>query len=140
MIHHNNVTAAASTHTSTTRVNFQVCLVPLPASILESSTGLRTGQSFTGIPLIDSKCHTPCSAPGHPSCAWEGLCLCVGGCYACTVAYTRHVTSTLPPNVHHHRCPCQRSSCSCLETTPYPIDNSPLAIAWLMMEETSCHT
>lgn len=30
---------------STTRVNFQVCLVPLPESILESSTGLiRTGS------------------------------------------------------------------------------------------------
>lgn len=49
MIHHNNLTTAASkntstTNTSTTRVNFQVCLVPLPESILESSTGLRTGS------------------------------------------------------------------------------------------------
>lgn len=44
MIHHNNVTTAASKNTSTTRVNFQVCLVPLPESILESSTGLRTGS------------------------------------------------------------------------------------------------
>lgn len=29
---------------STTRVNFQVCLVPLPESILESSTGLQSGS------------------------------------------------------------------------------------------------
>lgn len=32
---------------STTRVHFQVCLVPLPESIWESSTGLRSGSEST---------------------------------------------------------------------------------------------
>lgn len=43
-IHHNNLAAASKNNSSTTRVNFQVRLVPLPESILESSTGLRTGS------------------------------------------------------------------------------------------------
>ena len=59
---------------STARVNFQVCLVPLPGSILGSSTGLRTGseaalwkqlQRFTG-PVLPLGIHNPTAAHGRP--------------------------------------------------------------------------
>lgn len=69
------------------------------------------GFPSIGVP-IDLKCHGSCSAPGHQqqnSCGCGALCEC--SCSAWMVAYERHVTFNLPPDVLHPQVSSAALSC-----------------------------
>lgn len=148
MIHHNNLTAAASKNTST--IHHQSKL----SSLLSSTAWVYFGELYrlknwiwccitrTALwvfPWLIQNVTGPVLPPGHPqshSCAWEALCECP--CLTCTVAYRRHVTSTLPPDVLHHRCPTLNKvqPAPRVESAPPSHLHSFLVIAWWMKRTT----